>query len=412
MNTFGSKTAAEWRHFWPLPVAGALGYATAVLHLYSIGSFIEPLQLEFGWTRAQISLGTTMTGLVGAALSVPVGMLIDRIGPRLVALLGIPLMTGSIALLSTADGQLLNWLMLWGAVAIGNLCVQATVWTSAVASRFEKSRGLAFAITLSGTSIAAIVSPVLATWLIGAYGWRTGFMALGGLWAALVFPTIFFFFRGAQDGGRKEGAIQGAKPALLKGMSVAEGLRAPVFYKLLWAGACFAFTAMGAVVHLVPILKSGGAAPLAAAGTASLVGVFSIVGQLGTGYLMDRFRGNQVGALLFLLPVAASALLLVHGVSPAGQSVAAVLFGLAIGSGFNVIATLAASHFGLKSFATLFGVLIGAMSLGTAFGPFAAGATFDRHGNYAPFLLATVVLMALCSLVLATLGHPRIAAVD
>jgi MFS family permease len=36
---------AEWRSFWPLPVAAAFGYSTAVLHAYSIGPFIGALAL-------------------------------------------------------------------------------------------------------------------------------------------------------------------------------------------------------------------------------------------------------------------------------------------------------------------------------------------------------------------------------
>lgn len=70
---------AEWRGFWALPVAAPLGYSTAVLHAYSLGPFIEPLQHDFGWSRAQISIGITIAGVVGALFSVPIGLLVDRL---------------------------------------------------------------------------------------------------------------------------------------------------------------------------------------------------------------------------------------------------------------------------------------------------------------------------------------------
>src|SRR5262245_32770632 len=218
------SAALEWRSYWTLPLAAALGYSTAVLHTYGIGPFITPLQQEFGWSRATISIGITIAGLAGAALSVPMGLLVDRLGPRLVGLIGVLLMTGAIALLGTATGDTTNWIFLWCLVAFGNLWLQTTVWTSAVASRFERSRGLAFAITLSGASVAQTVFPILATWLITSYGWRRGFMGMGGIWAAVVFPILLLFFRGARDAGRKEpttAAATGTAP----GMSVAEGLR-------------------------------------------------------------------------------------------------------------------------------------------------------------------------------------------
>jgi MFS family permease len=187
-----SKDArAEWRSFWYLPIAAALGYSSSVLHVYSIGPFIAPLQLEFAWSRAQISVGLTVSSFISAILCIPIGMLVDRVGPRRVGLVGVLVMSAAFASLSTTTGTPANWVALWSVIAFGTLWVQATVWTSAVASRFEASRGLAFAITLSGGSLSAAVFPLLATWLIGAHGWRTAFAAMAGIWAALVFPLLF-----------------------------------------------------------------------------------------------------------------------------------------------------------------------------------------------------------------------------
>jgi predicted MFS family arabinose efflux permease len=405
-----ASAAAEWRRFWFLPLVAAFGYSTAVLHTYAIGPFIAPLQQEFGWSRAQLSIGITIAGLAGAVFSVPIGMLVDRLGPRFVGLIGVVLMTTAFALLGTATGDMANWLALWGFVAFANLWLQATVWTSAVASRFETSRGLAFAITLSGASIAATVFPILATWLIGAYGWRTAFMAMGGIWAALVFPIMLLFFRGARDKGHKERAAARAETNMATGMSVAEGLRSPAFYKLLMASGLFTFTALGIIVHFVPILTDRGADPLAAAGIASLVGIFSIFGRLGTGLLLDRFPAHMVGAGAFLLPIIACALLFFDGINPLSQAVAAAIFGLTVGAEVDVIAYLVSRHFGLKNFGVFSGAMIGALALGVAFGPLGAGAAYDRYGSYAQFLVLTMAFMAISSLALASLSRPRFGA--
>lgn len=402
------NAAAEWRSFWPLPIAAALGYSTSVLHVYSIGAYIGSLQQEFGWSRAQISAGITIASFGSGIFCVPIGMLVDRLGPRRIGLVGVLLMCSAYALLSTASGTAANWLVLWGVLAVGSVCVQTTVWTSAVASRFTASRGLAFAITLSGASLAATLFPILATWLIGSHGWRTAFAAMGGIWAALVLPILFLFFRGAQDLGTGQRAALPA--AALAGMSRAEGLRSPVLYKLLMAGGLFSFTLIGILVHFVPILKDSGAAPLAAAGIASLIGIFSIFGRLGTGLLLDRFPGHLVGAVAFLLPIIACVLLFLDGARPFAQATAAAFVGLTVGSEVDVIAYLAAKHFGLKNFGTLYGALVMALTLGTAFGPLAAGAVFDRYHSYVPFLMLTVVLMAVSAIALASLGPPPPAA--
>jgi MFS family permease len=408
-HVMATHAKAEWRSFWFLPFAAALGYSTSVLHVYSIGPFIVPLEQAFGWSRAQISVGITVASFISATLCIPIGMLVDRVGPRRVGLVGVLVMSAAFALLGTTTGTTANWILLWGVIAFGTLWVQATVWTSAVASRFEASRGLAFAITLSGGSLSATVFPILATWLIGAHGWRTAFAAMGGIWAALVFPVLFLFFRGSRDALHEQ--REATPGAALAGVTLAQGLRSPTLYKLLLASALFSFTAIGAVVHFVPILTDRGAAPLAAAGIASLVGIFSIAGRLGTGVLLDRFPGHLVGAAAFLLPIIAAVLLLWDGANPISQSVAAAVLGLTVGSEVDVIAYLAARHFGLKNFGALYGALVMALSLGTAFGPLAAGAVFDHYASYAPFLTLTTLLMAASAAALVSIGPTPSAAV-
>jgi MFS family permease len=398
---------AEWRRFWFLPLAGALGYATSVIHVYSFGPFIEPLQLEFGWSRAQASSGITVAAFLSAIFCIPLGMVVDRIGPRRVGLIGALLMATAYALLGTATGQTANWIILWIVVAIGTLSVQATVWTSAVASRFAESRGLALAVTLSGASVAQAVFPIMATWLIGAFDWRVAFAGVSGIWVALVFPVLFLCFRGAQDRHGKPQSEATPEPAgTLTGVSLAEGFRSAVLYKLLLAGGLFAFTVIGVVVHFVPILTDSGAEPIAAAGTASLVGLFSIIGRLSTGLLLDRLPAHLVGAAACLLPIVACTLLLLSNSNPISHAMAAAALGLTLGSEVDVIAYLAAKHFGLRNFGALYGAMGMALSLGTAFGPLAAGALFDQFGSYAEFLRMTAVLMAISGISLASLGSP------
>ncbi len=406
--TIERNGAAEWRSFWFLPIVAALGYATAVIYLYSIGPFIGPLEQEFGWSRAQVSSGMAIAAIIGGPFCIPVGMLIDRVGPRRVALVGVVMVIASYVLLGTATGGRGNWILLWVLVGVGALGVQTTVWTSAVASRFEASRGMALAVTLSGASVAATIFPVMASWLIGEFGWRKAFFIQGLAWGALVIPVIFLCFRGAQDQSRRPIAKQSHEaPAVkvLPGVSFREGLRMPAFYKLLLAALLLAFSIVGALVHFVPILTDRGTSSLEAAGIAALIGIFSIVGRLGTGFLLDRFEGHRVGAIACLLPVVASMLLLFHGDHAVSQSAAAVMLGLALGAEVDVVAYLASRHFGLKNFAALYGALVMALAMGTSLGPLGAGAMYDRFGNYSQFLVLSAVLMLLSALAFISLGR-------
>lgn len=404
MQPQSASGAQEWRAHWTLPLAAMAGYSTSSLHTYGIGSFIEPLQTTFGWTRAQATFGLTIAGLTGAAMAVPVGLLVDRIGPRRVGLFGMAAMAGAFALLGTATGTMANWIMLWCVLAIANLGLQGTVWTKAVGSRFERSRGLAFAITLSGAPLTATLLPVIAAWLIAHYDWRTAFAGVGLIWFVPGFILMVLFFRGAQENSRSAGSGS-AQGEILGGLSFAEAARTPAFYKLIVATALFAFTVLGLIVHFVPILTGQGADRMAAAGVASLVGVFSIIGRFGTGFLLDRMPGHLVGAAIFLFPLGSCALLLADGANPVSQVAAAVLFGLTVGAEIDVIAYLTARRFGMKSYGTIFGALMSALSVGVALGPLTAGAFFDRFGGYSQFLLLTSAAMALSALALLTFNR-------
>jgi len=398
--------AAEWRRFWFLPLIAGLGYATSVLHVYGFTSFIVPISQAFDWSRAQVSSGVTVAALLSGTCSIPVGILVDKFGPRRVGLVGILLMTGSIALLSTASGEKANWIMLWVIVAIGTLCVQATVWTSAVASRFVASRGLAFAITLTGASVAQMIYPVLGAWLIGAYGWRTGIAGMAGIWAAMVFPLVWFLFRGAREDKQPADAPSSTVAIVLTGMTLAEGLRSPSLYKLLAAAGFFSFAIIGTVLHFAPMLTDSGADPIRAGSIAAMIGMFSLIGRLGTGVLLDRFPGHIVGACAFLIPMLACGLLLVDGADSVNQMIAAASLGLTLGAEVDVIAFLAAKHFGLKNFGALYGTMQMALALGTAFGPLAAGAVFDRNGSYEPFLMLTIGMLAASAIALFSMSSP------
>lgn len=386
-----------------LPVAAALGYATSVIHIYGLGPFIEPIAAEFGWSRTQTTAGLTVATLIQAALGIPIGIMVDRFGPRVLGLAGVLLASGAFALLGTATGGAANWYLLWAFMAIGALPVQATIWTSAVATRFEASRGLAFAVTLCGASVAAALFPWLGTRLIADHGWRTAFMAQGALWAVAAFPLVFLFFRGARDIRRGTEA----QPApVLEGVSLFEGVRSTVFARLLVASLLYTFTILALVVHFIPILRADGVEAGTAASIAALIGLFSLIGRLGTGYLLDRYRGSVVGAVVFLLPIGSCLLLMASGSSHAGAMVAAALIGLTLGAEVDVIVYLVTRHFGLKNFGALYGGMLVALSVGTAAGPLGASFVYDRSGGYDAFLGLAIGTLVLSSLCLLTLPRP------
>lgn len=410
-----TKSREEWSAHWALPPVASLGATAAGIHIYTMGPFFQPLENSFHWSRAEISSGTTIAISLCAALNPVVGVAIDRIGPRIVALFGILAVCTAMGLLGTATGELLNWRLLWMLVAITAIWVQPMVWTSAVASRFDAARGIATGIVLIGPGLGAFIFPLLASLLLERYEWREAFFGIGAISAMVLLLPVSLAFRGAQDspreklpggeeGGRKSGRLFGAGADLLPGLSFREGLRSPVFYALMLAGSSFTFTLVGLTVHFIPILADDGETRMAAAGIASLIGIFSAVGRLAVGALLDGFgSAGKIAAGCLLLPITGCALLILQS-GWWSHALAAMLVGLGLGSEFDLVTYLATRHLGMKRFGMLFGAIMVPMSLGTATGPLVASAIHDHFSGYGPFLWLAMPLLAIGAASLVLLG--------
>ena len=401
---------AEWKRYWTLPIAAALGYATSVIHIYGLSPYVVPISEDYGWNRSTVTFGITIATLVSAVFAVPIGMLVDRVGPRPLGIVGVALMCAAFALIGFAsnDSQW-QWYGLWTVLAFCTLPVQATIWTAAVATRFEESRGMAFAVTLCGASVAQALFPWLGSELIANLGWQTAMMAQGGIWAAIALPVIILFFRGARDvrlsdEQRKAQEEAGAARGPLEGFRFLEGLKSTIYVRLLIASVFFTFVALALVVNFIAIQTDAGMEATTAGALAFWIGIFAIVGRLGTGVLLDRLRANLVGAAIFCLPILACLTFLFLG--PDAAFLSAALIGLTVGAEVDVIVYLATRHFGLKAFGALYGGLLVALSIGTAVGPLAAANTYDRTGDYDQFYWIAIVCMVISVACLASLPRP------
>ena len=394
--------SAEWRAHWPLTVAAMIGFSTIGLQSYGFGAFAGPVEKAFGWTRAETMFGVTVAMFLGIFLNILVGLFVDRFGSRRVAIAGLFVLPGAFALLGTATGGWVNWWLLWVAIAIGVVLVQATVWTGPIAARFDKSRGLALAVVMSGAPLSLMIQPKLATWLIEAIGWRHGFMALGVIWIALTLPLVLLFFRDPPQ--REQVAASG--PALA-GLDFGEGIRTRAFWGLVISFAAFSFYNMTIATNLILMLGEKGIAATQAASLMFVMGIVGLFARLGVGWLLDRLPGNLIGMCTQLLPVIGAALLM--GDNPGTMILLAVIgmFGLATGAEIDVVLYQATRHFGLKAFGTLFSGIITFGALFAAIGPATAGWLHDRTGSYNSLLVVVMVLMAIGALGMAMTGRAR-----
>lgn len=396
-GTRPASAAEEWRENWLVVFASMIGISIANLHVFSLGVMMGPLHESFGWSRAQISLGMLLA-TIAAASSVPfVGRVIDRRGPRRIALIGIPAYGATMAAFGAMGGSIWAYWALWIAVGVTWAMVSPIVWTAAVAPRFDKSRALALAFALSGLGIGAALTPVAIGSAEVAFGWRVAYPVTALAWTAIVFPLVFLFFERGIDPASRRAAPQD------QNASVWTELRSPILLRLILAGFSMTFIILGVNAHLVPILVEQSMDRDTAVWIAGLIGLGSIVGRIGTGVLLDYYQTAKVAAAVFLLPFAGCALLLLASGSYPTALTAALLIGLALGAEFDVLAYLASRYFPAEELGSRFSWIMMACGIAGGLGPVSAGLTRDLAGLYSPYLIALLPISLLSASLLASL---------
>ncbi len=407
MQISGDATASqEWRQHWTVVMPCIAGIMLCAVHGYSLGVMIGPLEREFGWSRAEISTGPLLIALIALVGAPLVGSAVDRFGPRRIGLIGVLLFCSALALLSQATSNILSWWGLWLLLGLPAMAVIPTVWTAAITSLFKTSRGAALAISLSGTSLCAALTPPLTNYLVEHFGWRGAYIGLACIFAALVFPLAWLFFRGAIDRARETRTTAGEPQAAttLPGMTRREGMRSPAFIKMAAAIVVHSIALCALTTNAVPILIAQGLTTDSAASVAGLIGLGSLVGRLSGGFLLDRFNAGRIAAASVIAPIISVLILLGTPGSVTGAICAAVIVGLSVGAEVDACAYLAARHFGLRSFGALFGAINGVMLFSNGLAPMIANHVYDVTKSYNIFLWATLPLCATAAVLFLSMG--------
>ncbi len=356
------------------------------------GVLIVPLQNEFGWNRAVISVAVSINLILFGLTGPFAAALMDRFGLRVVTV-GALITVATGALLTTVMNAPWQLYLLWGlVVGLGTGCM-ASVLAATVANRwFVQRRGLVLgALTAAGATGQLIFLPGLG-WLAQSAGWRLAAITVA-LAALAVVPVVALFLRNrpADLGLRAFGATEADTTPANTGSPIANafrGLRMGVRSRDFWllGGSffiCGASTNGLIGTHLIPASMDHGMAEVTAASLLAVIGVFDVIGTLASGYLTDRFDSRWL--LFFYYGLRGLSLLFLPYVFGSPQF-ALILF--IVFYGLDWVATvpptvqIARRVFGAQNFAIVYGWIFAAHQMGAATIAFAAGAVRTFFGDY------------------------------
>jgi MFS family permease len=416
VNNLSHKSLSKrTAHRWGVVAACSALMAMSSGAWYTGSVFFVAIIKEFGWSYASTASIFSLFTVLYGAWGILIGHLVDRFGPRPVILGGGLLLP--LALLGSGSAHALWHLYVTHSLltALG-LAASSYVPVSLVLTRrFQKERGLAFGIASAGVGIGILVFVPLTQALISLWGWRVAYRGLAVIASFVILPVGFFALRDESSGlPSDEGHGMATAPARVGGACTSHEstLLSAFLSREFWLVAATYVFLNGPIAllqtHQVARLAEVGQPEMLAAGIVGLIGLFSIPGKIGWGFLSDRLWLEWI-YLAGSICVAAAILILLQ-IGSASSIWSLYGYAILIGLGYAVAASmnpiLSGRFFAGRNFGVILGTLNTFYQGGAAVAIWVAGYAHDLTGSYRiPFLgaIVSVCVAAGC----AWLAAPR-----
>jgi predicted MFS family arabinose efflux permease len=403
----------------PLHYAWVVFGATLVVLLLAAGFraspavLIDPLQDEFGWSKADVGFAVSVNVLLYGLTGPFAAALLARFGLRRVvpsALVLVATGSGLAAVVQTRWQLVLCWGVL---VGIGTGCM-ATVLAATVANRwFVERRGLVMGALTAASATGQVIFLQFFTQLTDGPGWRWVPLVVT-MAALLAAPIALLVLRDRPEdmGLRAYGAPPGyatPEPSRNPIRTAFEGLgfisRLGGFW-LLFGGFLICGVSTNGLIqtHFISAAHDHEISRAASAAMLSAIGLFDIVGTLASGWLTDRYDPRRLLGGYYALR-GLSLLVL----DPALATGHGPMWGFIAFYGLDWVATvpptvkLCAEVCGPERATVAYGWVFAGHQIGAALAAWGAGYLRDQTGSYQ---LAFVIAGALC--LVAALGSQRI----
>ncbi|HEY7141908.1 MAG TPA: MFS transporter [Methylomirabilota bacterium] len=362
--------------------------------------FFPSILDEFGWSRA-LTAATFTTGLLASNAFTPfLGVLMDRLGPRVVFPIGLALMSVGLVL---ATGTHSPWQL---HLTLGVLVAGASVFVSymghslLIPNWFVRQRGLALGIAFSGVGVGSFV---LLPWLqhvIARAGWRGACWTLAALLALVVLPLNLLVPRRRPeelglrpDGDEAPGTA--ARPASVEIVdhrwaatewTLARAVRTSRFWWIFLGYFTCLFAWYAVQVHQTKYLLELGFSADFAAWALGVVGITGIAGQILWGHVSDRIGREWAWTAAGVGYVVCYVALLALPAHPAPWLVYVMVAsqGLLGYGAASVFGAIPMELFQGARYGSIFAVLNLGSNAGAGTGPWVAGLVHDYTGSYAP----------------------------
>ena len=362
----------------------------------SFAVFIDPLADEFDWKRGDIAFAYSIAFLCSMPAILLFGWLGDRIGTRLLMIVGAVMLSTGTVLLGRIS-ELWHLYVLYG-VFVGALghAIFSVLLPVIVTRWFDRHMGLALGFYWAALGAGPAIFAPLFRYLIESRGWESTFTIIG-----LGFGVILLVFSslirrspeemgllpyGAEESDKKKAAKKDATATL--GSVLAQR---PVW---LLTGCHHLGCAGHAIVlaHGVSMATHHGIAGIEAAGVLSIIAGTSIFSRFAFTLLTERFGGRTCLSMA-VLGQSLSVLMLLFAHDTWHFYLFAVIFGVCYGGEMVGFPIINRQIFGTSApLGSIFSVEMVGGSTGMALGGWLGGMLFDLSGDYTLAILVSAAV--------------------
>ncbi len=381
---------------------------------------IIPLEDEFGWSRATISLAVSINVLLYGLMAPFAAALMERFGIRRVVM--VALTTIGIGALSTIwISHPWQLILLWGVVVGLGSGSMALVFAATVANRwFIEKRGSVIGVLTAATATGQLVFlPGMAA-VATHQGWRhVSVIVASG--AFVMVPMIYIFLKekpadlGITPYGAGSDWVAPSAPAMpaarLAIDSLVRAVKVKDFWLLVFSFFVCGLSTSGLVgTHFIPAAHDHGMVEVTAASLLAMIGVFDVIGTIFSGWLTDRIDPRKLlffyyflrGLSLFLLPS-----ILFSTVHPT-TLIFIIFYGLDWVATVPPTVMLSRNIIGQERGTVIYGWVFAAHQIGGSFAAFTAALVRVKFGDYALSFYITGVLCVLAAYAVTRISKPAV----